>query len=144
MNRTAIIVELFTRCRTARPTIEWDEGAPGADPPREMVWLSNIEGDLDIPVINALPLTIEDEATATVTARSATGGLSRSAAMTNVEAYLTDVVTVLATAPTLGNTFADLISITPGGYRGPFSYPNPGERGFMAVGELDIKIHSRP
>lgn len=142
--RTALVAELFTRCRTGRPGITWFEGFPGDNPPREMVWLSNMTGPIEIPTFNATPLTIQDTATVTLSAESATGGVSRAEAMANVEAYLTDVIRILAAAPNFDGAVEGALTLVPTELRGPYSLPNVVEGGFMATADLDLEFLSRP
>lgn len=142
--RTDLVAELFARCRDGRPSIDWSEGFPGADPSRELVWLSNMVGQITIPVINATPLTVQDDATITLSADCATGGLDRLTAMANVEAWLTDVIRIVAYSPELNGAVDGTISLVPTDMRGPYSQPNTVEAGFMASAELDLEFSSRP
>lgn len=141
--RSDVVSALFMRCRAGRPDIEWTEGYLGADPPRDVVWMSDMTGAIDIPVLGT-PLTLEDTATITLRAECSTGGLDRMTAMTNVEAYLTDVIRLCAGSPELFDDVPVVISLVPVQMRGPYSLPNPVESGFMALAELDLELESRP
>jgi hypothetical protein len=141
--RTDLVAELFTRCRADRPDIEWIEGWPGREPPRERVWVFELEGQIEMPLFGASPLIYEDQALMTLHAVSETGGQSRQQVMAKVEAYLTVVMDIVRTNPSLDRVVDATLAITLVALRGPYSGPNATEPGFAGMAALDVRFDTR-
>lgn len=141
--RSLIIAELFRRCADERPTIEWVAGYPGDNPPREMVWVFEVEGEITVPTFPMRQL--DDTFLVTLHAHSSTAGQSRAEAMANAEGYLSTVEAVILAAPALGGTVDPALATTFGTKSGPYSEPNSVEPGgFRGICALDIRFESRP
>jgi hypothetical protein len=141
--RTAILTELFTRCATIRPDVEWIPGFPGDDPPRRRVHVWEFEGDMEAP---ASPDVYYDNPTLTVHFEDDTGGMSRAEAMQRVEDLVTVMCDVIRLDPTLGGN-AETSQVRPGlatyigMIRGPYSEPNPVEAGFSGRMSADVTFN---
>jgi hypothetical protein len=141
--RAELLIELFRRCRAERPDIQWVEGYPGDSPERERVWPFEIEGPIIYPVGSTQ--FVEDDFTVTFHGMSETGGQSRADAITNVEAYLTTVLSVIQATPDLGGEIDPGLATTPVSMNGPYSEPNTVEPGgFTGMGALVVRFESRP
>jgi hypothetical protein len=137
--RTAVLVELFNRCASVRPDVEWIPGFPGDDQPRRRVHVWEITGTMDSP---ASPDVYYDEPTITVHVEDDTGGMSRGEAMQHVEDLVTVVCDVIRIDPTLGGGIDPGLATYVGEIRGPYSEPNPVEAGFSGRMSVDVRFQS--